>query len=300
MTELPLVSIVTPCFNAAAYIEATITSVLAQDYPSIEYIVMDGGSTDGTVDILRRYEGRLQFVSAADAGTADAVNRGFERCHGSIFAWLNADDVYLPGALRKGVDRLQANPAVAVVYGAASWIDAASNVLAPYPSASFDRDQLAYECFICQPAAFMRSDAFRRAGMLDANDHFAFDYDLWIRLAREADFEYLNEPLALSRMHSANKTLGARKQILKAGMNVLKKHYGYVPFSWVYSYVNYILHPRDQFFEPMQGSVTTFLLSLPAGCWINRKRMPNYVREWAVQARRGAASRTRTRSLTTI
>ena len=93
----PLVSIVTACFNAARYIEETIQSVLAQDYPRVEYIVMDGGSTDGTVEILKRYADRLKFVSEPDHGAADAINRGFALTHGEIFTYLNADDVLLPG-----------------------------------------------------------------------------------------------------------------------------------------------------------------------------------------------------------
>src|SRR5215467_10641711 len=103
MEQPPLVSIVTPCLNAARYITCTVESVLNQDYPCIEYIVMDGGSTDGTLDLLRTWEGRLHYVSAPDGGAADAINLGFQRSHGTIFAWLNADDTYLPGAISTAV-----------------------------------------------------------------------------------------------------------------------------------------------------------------------------------------------------
>jgi len=112
-----LVSIVTPSFNSAQFIERTIQSVLAQDYPRIEYIVMDGGSTDGTVEILERYRARLSFVSARDNGAAEAINRGFARASGSIFAWLNADDTYLPGAVAAAVSALASCPEAAAVYG---------------------------------------------------------------------------------------------------------------------------------------------------------------------------------------
>src|SRR5579872_2866095 len=102
--QSPLVSIVTPCFNAARFIEETIESVLAQDYPLIDYVVIDGGSTDGTIEILRRYEDRLHWHSARDNGQADAVNRGFAQARGDIFAFLNADDTYLPGAIARAVE----------------------------------------------------------------------------------------------------------------------------------------------------------------------------------------------------
>src|SRR5580693_2901779 len=105
----PLVSIVPPCFNASKFIQETIESVLAQDYPKIEYIVMDGGSTDGTLDILRRYEFSLRWVSGTDCGTADAINRGFALSRGEIFTYLNADDEYLPGAVSTAVRAFQAD-----------------------------------------------------------------------------------------------------------------------------------------------------------------------------------------------
>src|SRR4051794_35635564 len=123
MDSEPLVSIVTPCLNSAPYIERTIESVLAQDYPRIEYTVMDGGSTDGTLAVLERYGGRLRHVSAPDGGAADAINKGLARSQGSIVAWLNADDEYLPGAVSLAVRELLGRPDAAVVYGEGVWID---------------------------------------------------------------------------------------------------------------------------------------------------------------------------------
>ena len=110
MRSRPLVSIVTPSYNAARYIEQTILSVLSQDYANIEYLVMDGGSADGTVEILKRYEGRLRYVSAPDGGPADAINRGFRASRGAIFAWLNADDTYLAGAVSAAVAHFHSQP----------------------------------------------------------------------------------------------------------------------------------------------------------------------------------------------
>src|SRR5579859_651809 len=111
------------------FLEATIQSVLSQDYPNIEYIVMDAGSTDETLAILERYKDRLQFHSGTDAGTADAINKGFARSHGSIFAYLNADDIYLPGAISTALRALASEPKAGVVYGDANWVDEQGRVL---------------------------------------------------------------------------------------------------------------------------------------------------------------------------
>ena len=160
MNAVPLVSIVTPCYNMGRYLEQTIESVLAQDYPNIEYIVMDGGSSDDSLRILEKYRGRLDFHSAPDRGTADAINKGFARSRGSVFAYLNADDTYLPGAVSAAVRSLMGEPGIGVVYGDANWVDEEGQVLGPYPTKPYQADMLSQECFICQPAAFIRREAF--------------------------------------------------------------------------------------------------------------------------------------------
>src|SRR5581483_7621959 len=149
----PLVSIVTPCFNSARFLERTIASVLAQDYPALEYLVMDGGSTDETLAILERYRGRLEFQSERDRGPADAVNKGFARSKGEILAWLNADDEYAPGAVSAAVRHLTAHPEVDVVYGEGFWIDEAGAKLDRYPTRSpYQPEMFQQECAVCQPA----------------------------------------------------------------------------------------------------------------------------------------------------
>src|ERR1700735_103545 len=141
----PEVSIVTPCLNAEPFIEAAVESVLSQDYAHIEYIVMDGGSTDGTLQILKKYQDRLTLITAPDQGTADAIDRGFHRSSGTILGWLNADDAYLPGAISAAVKIFNSHPDQAVVYGNASWIDPLGNRIAPYPVRDFDKPLLARE-----------------------------------------------------------------------------------------------------------------------------------------------------------
>jgi glycosyltransferase involved in cell wall biosynthesis len=276
----PLVSIVTPCFNAERFIEETLLSVLAQDYPRIEYIVMDGGSTDGTCDILRKYEDRLTWFSEKDGGAADAINRGFARCHGEILAFINADDVYLPSAVATAVRAFEENPDAAIVYGGGIWIDESGGRIRPYPTADFDAEQLGRGCVICQPASFIRRRALENVGGLDPALLLTFDYELWMRLARAYKFRRIDDVLALSRMHSSNKSLGQRNGVFKETFSILKRHYGYVPFDWIYSYLCYRADGRDQFFDALQPSVARYLQSLPLGLWTNRSAMPRYLWEW--------------------
>jgi glycosyltransferase involved in cell wall biosynthesis len=276
----PLVSIVTPCLNAERFIEEAIQSVLAQDYPHIEYIVMDGGSTDGTLDILKRHENRLRWVSERDRGTPDAINRGFKLTRGSIFAYLNADDAYLPGAVSTAVNALRENPGAAVVYGDAWWVDDSGQRIRPYPVQDFDRALLARECFICQPAAFLRREAFENVGGMDPDLNLTFDYELWMRLAAIYEFRRIEGTLAVSRMHRSNKSLGQRGPVFRETFRIMRRHYGYVPFPWVYSYLCYKADGRDQFFEPFRPSVLRYLESLPAGLFLNRSAMIRYFSEW--------------------
>ena len=274
--DQPLVSIVTPCFNAAKFIEETIQSVLAQDYPRTEYIVMDGGSTDGTVEILKRYQQHLQWISEPDRGAADAINRGFAISHGEIFAYLNADDLYLPGAVTTAVRSFEGD----AVYGGAWWIDEAGERLAPYPVRDFDSELLARECFICQPASFIRRDAFENVGGMDPELSLTFDYEFWMRLAKTHDIRRVDGTLALSRMHRTNKSLGQRAGVFRETFYILRRHYGYVPFPWIYAYLCYRADGRDQFFEPFQPSVLRYLESLPKGLAENPTAMGRYFVEW--------------------
>lgn len=276
----PLVSIVTPCFNAARFIEETIESIRAQDYPFIEHIVMDAGSTDGTLDILRRYEDQLKWISQKDNGAADAINRGFSHAHGEIFAFLNADDLYAPNAVSIAVCALEDHPDASVVYGGGIWIDQQGERIGPYPVRDFDPALLARECFICQPASFLRRSAFENAGGLDPDLHLTFDYELWMRLARVHSMHRIGDTLAFSRMHRSNKSLGQRRDVFRETFQILKRHYGYVPFEWIYAYLSHAADRRDQFFEPLQPSMLRYLESLPAGLWMNRAAMPRYFADW--------------------
>ncbi len=259
---------------------------------------MDGGSTDGTLDILRAHPTQLKYVSARDEGAAEAINKGFASAHGEILTWLNADDAYLPGAVARAVAALDANPDVAAVYGEAYWVDAKGAILGPYPTARCDVAALGRDCCICQPACFIRRSAVEVVGMLNVELQASFDYDLWIRLAKRYRLAYVPEYLATSRMHQENKTLSQRATVFSESIGLLKRYYDYVPVRWVYGYLSFLSDRRDQFFEPLRNSILTYLLALPAGLRYNRAHPLKYLAEWMSVVKPSNVSKLWERNLT--
>jgi glycosyltransferase involved in cell wall biosynthesis len=206
-----LVSIVTPSFNQGRFLEATLRSVLAQDYPHIEYIVVDGGSKDNSLEILERYASRLAWwVSEPDKGQTDALNKGFQHASGDILAWLNSDDTYQPGAVAEAVVYLQAHPQVSMVYGDANFIDAEGKVIGHFQAAQTDYRRLRQGyVHVPQQATFFRGDLWRKVGPLDPSFYFAMDYDLWVRLSKLAPPAYIPRWWANFRLHGDAKTISA-------------------------------------------------------------------------------------------
>ena len=205
----PLVSIVTPSYNQAPFLEDTIRSVLGQDYPRLEYIVVDGGSTDGSPAIIEQYADRLAWwVCEPDLGQTDAINKGFAHARGEILAWLNSDDTYLPGAVAEAVAFLQAHPEVGMVYGNANYIDEAGQVVG-----QFNARQTSYRrlrrggVYIPQQAAFFRAHLWRQVGPLDPSFYFAMDYDLWVRIAALAPIRHHPRLWANFRLHGETKSI---------------------------------------------------------------------------------------------
>ncbi|MCX6071837.1 MAG: glycosyltransferase family 2 protein [Chloroflexi bacterium] len=207
--SLPLVTIVTPSFNQAQFLGETIESVLSQDYPRIEYIILDGGSTDGSVDIIRRYEDRLAaWVSEPDKGQTEAINRGFGMAHGEILAWLNSDDVYRAGAVKEAVAHLQAHPEVGMVHGGGYYIDEAGAAVARFPSADTNHRELRRGApHIAQQSAFFRSAVWRMVGPLDPTFYYAMDYDLWIRISAMTPLAYVPRMWSGFRLHGESKSM---------------------------------------------------------------------------------------------
>ena len=226
MSELPLVSFVTPSFNQGRFIEETIESVLAQDYPHLESIVVDGGSTDGTHDVLRRYEGRLRWISEPDSGQAQAVNKGFRLARGEILAWLNSDDTYLPGAVSAAVEHFAAHPACAMVYGEGYLIDERGTVIRRFPATEpFNLWKLVYVIdFILQQTAFFRRAALDAVGYLDESLHWGLDWDLFIRIGKRFPVEYLPPDMANLREHRQAKTFSGGRRRLRELLSVMRRH----------------------------------------------------------------------------
>ena len=247
MTDAPLVTVVTPSFNQGRFIRDTIESVLGQSYPRIEYLVMDGGSTDETVSILRSYGDRVAWTSEPDRGQTDAINKGWRRARGSIVAYLNSDDTYLPGAVEKAVAGLQAHPDAGGVYGEGYHVDECGRTIDRYPTEAFDMARLSETCFICQPTVFLRHDTVARLGYLDGSLRYCMDYDLWIRLAHASRFIYLPDYLANTRMHAETKTFDKRVPVHDEILHTVHRHFGRVTSQWVYGYAHAVLHghPRD-------------------------------------------------------
>lgn len=208
MSPLPRISLVTPSFNSGRHLADAIRSVLSQDYPSLDYLVMDGGSTDETVDILRSFGERIRWVSKKDEGQSDAIRKGFEQTTGEILGWLNADDVLAPDALRTVGEFFAENPDVALVYGNATYIDADGALIGPCAHIEpFIAGRLRhYSDFIVQPAAFFRRSAYEAVGGLDRTLHYGMDYDLWLKLANQFKFVHISKCLASYRWLTDNKT----------------------------------------------------------------------------------------------
>jgi glycosyltransferase involved in cell wall biosynthesis len=234
MTAAPLVSIITPSFNQSRYLEQTILSILEQDYPNVEYLIADGGSTDGSLEIIRRYADRLAWwVSEPDRGQTDAINKGFSHAGGEILAWLNSDDTYLPGAISQAVDALQHNPEAGMVYGDANLIDENGQIIGKFPARQTDYRRLRRGyVHIPQQASFFRASLWKQVGPLDPTFYFAMDYDLWVRLARSSQLLYLPKTWANFRLHESGKSVVADE---RCWPEMVRVHYrdGGSRFSWL-------------------------------------------------------------------
>lgn len=251
---MPSITVITPSFNQGCFIQRTIDSVLSQGIVDLEYIVMDGGSVDQTIEILKSYGDRIKWKSEHDAGTGDAVNKGLRAANGRIIGWLNSDDIYYDGTLRIALNHFEENPEVDVLYGDANHIDDLDQIIEKYPTEPWSWERLQQQCIISQPAAFFRHSVIERYGLLDTRHPHCVDYEYWLRLGkRGARFSYVPETLAATRLHANAKTVALRRACHEDINNILREHLGKVPIRWLINYAHTAVEERG--IAPDQGSV---------------------------------------------
>lgn len=246
----PALSLVVPTLNQAAYLPATLASVAAQRYEPLDLWVQDGGSNDGTLEILRA--SGVPFASERDRGQADAINRGLRRARGEVLGYLNSDDLLLPGAL-DAVAEAFANPEVLFVYGRAVYVDAEGRTVGPYLTRPWDAERLGDLCYVAQPAAFFRRALWRVVGEFDETLHHTMDYDWWLRASerlRPEQVVYLDRELAAARLHPEAKTVAGWDRALEEILDLVKRRRGYVSLWWLVAKWDHRVDGRNQALAP--------------------------------------------------
>ena len=223
----PKISIVTPSFNQADYIEETILSIIFQDYPNLEFIVIDGGSIDGSIDTIDKYESSIDYwISEPDRGSGDAIAKGFNRATGDIFVWLNTDDLLLPGALHTVARKFMISPSTDWIIGEAIEIDSESGLLRPWFSPQIHYSTLLFSgCWFHQPASFWRRSIYNKVEGFDSTFQFAYDYDLFLRMAAITRPVMIRQFLAAFRFHSKSKTM-TMPHVCRSDMAILQERHG--------------------------------------------------------------------------
>ena len=268
------VSVLMPSLNQVAFIERAVRSVLAQPGAALELVVMDGGSTDGTPALLARlgdeFGPALSWTSVLDRGPGHALNKALALARGSVIGWLNADDVYTPGAVQRAFAHLDAHPDHWMVYGQGEHVDAQDKVLGAYPSRppQAGLQGFAQGCFICQPTVFLRRAALRGASGFDEGLRTAFDLALWLRLfSRHPDrIGWIDALQAQSRLHDACITLTQRGQVIRESMALLARYLGSAPLHWLQTHAGELLaaHPFGQIDGDPRAYVEAFAASVAA------------------------------------
>jgi len=222
----PKITVVTPSYNQAAFLETTIQSVLGQCYDNLEYIIMDGGSTDGSADIIRRYENSLAYwVSEKDGGQADAINKGFARATGDILCWLNSDDYYMPGTLPRIAELLGSKISEpALVYGGTLFFRENSSYAKVAHPRKHEAEFLQFQDYILQPSSFWTAELWRQCGEVDADLCFGFDWEWFIRASKLTDFIRYDQIFSAYRLHTGHKSGSGGGRRRKELVEIVRRH----------------------------------------------------------------------------
>jgi len=272
-------SIITPSYNQGDFIERTIQSILGQNIPQLEYCIFDGGSTDHTLEIIKKYQSHLFFESKPDRGQAHAVNKGLLQTKGAIIGWLNSDDIYYPNALSTILSFFEAYPTIDIVYGNANHIDENDSIIEPYYTESWNVEKLYEVCFLSQPAVFFRRRILASLGILNENLCYCMDYEYWLRAAQQnVKFYYLPILLAGSRLHLKTKTLNARIKVHAEINTMLKQHLKRVPERWLINYAHAIAEARYPHYSPLEKRRVIAIQSFLAAFAWNKKITFSYLR----------------------
>lgn len=277
MTTLPKISLVTCSFQQGRYLETTLRSVLEQGYADLEYLVIDGGSTDDSVATLRRYERQLAYwVSEPDRGQTDALIKGFRRSSGEVLGWLCSDDLLLPGALQAIGEFFARHPQVQAVYGDSLWVDGAGHLLRAKKEIPFNRFVFLYDHnYIPQPSMFWRRSLYQAVGGLDVDFNLAMDGDLWERFSSRTSIAHLPRYLSCMRFYPEQKTRNLRPQARREDATIRHRH---------------ALHRRTAWFYPalhLLARVTRVLMKIVCGGYTARvpRQHAQWLRRQAMEAR---------------
>jgi len=219
----PKISVITPSFNQGIYIEDTIKSIISQEYPNVEYMVIDGGSEDESVNIIRKYESKINYwISEKDTGQSEAINKGLRLATGDIITWINSDDQLMPGALTRAANHFTKHPEMAVIHG--------KTILFKENDVGEERGDVEGLPFkylagmaFSQPSSFFKREALKNAGWLDQSLHYGMDYDFFVRLYLQGDFLFVNEMFSKYRLHNESKTMIAQENFAKEWATVFSK-----------------------------------------------------------------------------
>jgi glycosyltransferase involved in cell wall biosynthesis len=275
----PKVSVLMPSLNQCEFIEVAVRSVLEQNHPGTELVISDGGSSDGSLGLLERmlveFGARLRWVSAADSGPANAVNRAMQSSSGEIIGWLNADDIYATDAIGVAARRFAADTDLVMIYGEAEHVDASGSLLYRYPTRPPSAGIEAFQtgCFICQPTVFLRRCVFDQLGGLDEGLSTAFDFDLWLRVFHyfPGRIGYTDRVQAYSRLHGSTITSLQRKAVASEATRLLSRYLGNADLRWILTYVDEAVraYPTYDTKTNLQEHVLTMVAEL-ASCFADQ------------------------------